>query len=286
MSTATATVSNVSVITSVIAGVMRDEQANLNRSSALIAYMFKQEATYAKEVIASIFRLDGSDRTTVIDNQLSEASPEFKGAKLALTALMEKKAADRTETDKNAIESTNKTLRAARIMYSRALAAVFGLRHHDALDVTASKRKVGSLMVEYLKERTGDKVKTVDREETCSRLISAGESAVAEFIGKKKESKKSARNPSAATSLADSSKALAATLTGVANSKDANRFDLLTNNKELDGNMRAILKALIAIECSDDKGVIDFDAVGKLLSDVTGKELIVAKPAIKTGKAA
>jgi hypothetical protein len=274
---------NTSVITAIIAGVMRDETQNLNRSSALIAFMFKNEASYAKEVIASIFRQKGSDRTDVIDNQLIEASPEFKGAKVQLAALTAIKAADRTEADKNAMESINKTMRAARIMYTRALAAVYGLRHHNALDVTASKRKTGSLTVEYLKSQEGNKTKTTDKEETCSRLISAGEKALAEVVGiASKKAKTTARNP-AATSLADSSKALAATLTGVANSKDAGKFDLLTNNSELDNNMRAIHKALIAIECSDEKGLMDTAAVGKLLSEVTGRSLIVqvAKPLAK-----
>lgn len=278
---------NTSVITAIIAGVMRDETQNLNRSSALIAFMFKNEASYAKEVIASIFRQKGSDRTDVIDNHLIDASPEFKGAKQQLTALTAIKAADRTEADKNAMESINKTMRAARIMYTRALAAVYGLRHNNALEVTASKRKTGSLSVEYLKEVVGNKTKTTDREETCSRLISAGEKALDEVIGTAtKKAKTTARNP-AATSLADSSKALAATLTGVANSKDKGKFDLLTNNKDLDNNMRSILKALIAIECSDDKGLMDTAAVGKLLSEVTGKSLVVqvAKPA-QTQKAA
>lgn len=275
---------NVNPISAIIAGVLKDEATSLNRSAALIGIMFESEATYSAEAIAAVIRLQGEQRTEAIDAILKDVSPEFVGVLATLAALKDVKASDRTETDKNNMETLTKQLRAARIMFTRCMYAVYGLRKNDASEVVASKRKVGSLAVEYIKERKGDKIKTVDKEQTCSELIRVGERMLNEALGKKKETV--ARNPSAGASLADSSKALAATLTGVANSKDKAKFDLLTNNKELEANFKSILAGLIAIECTDENGNVDADAIADLLSNVTGKRMTVGIIGAQKSKAA
>lgn len=282
------TISNVSAMAAIIAGVLKDEATSQNRSASLIQIMFDNEVTYTPEYIAAIVRLTGEDRTAATDKALADIAPEFVGTKSTLEALKAKDNKDRTETDKNAIETINKQLRAARIMFTRAMTAVYGLRTGEtpALEVKASKRKTGSLAVEYLKERTGDKIKTVDREHTAAQLIAIGEKRLNEALGKKAKAATTARNPSAAASLADSSKALAAVLTGVVNSKDTKRFDLLTENKELEANALAIVASIIKIECSDEKGVIDRDAVADLINRACGTQFVVnnktpAKPAAK-----
>lgn len=279
---------NVNPISAIIAGVLRDEATSLNRSAALIEHMFNSEATFSAFAIAAIIKMQGEDRTAAIDAMIKDASQEFVGTLASLAAYKDMKASDRTEADKNAMETLNKQLRAARIMFTRAMYAVYGLRsgEHPALEIKASKRKTGSLAVEYLKERNGNKVKTVDKEQTCSELIRIGEKALNDALGKTKKVT-TAKNPSASANLADSSKALAAVLTGVVNSKNPNRFDMLTNNKELEGNALTILASIIKIECSDEKGIIDTKALEDLLNRATGKAFAV-KPVIagKDAKAA
>ncbi len=270
-------ISNVSAMAAIIAGVLKDEATSQNRSASLIQIMFEAEVTYTPEYIAAIVRLTGEDRTAATDKALADIAPEFVGTKSTLEALKSKDNKDRTETDKNAIETINKQLRAARIMFTRAMTAVYGLRTGEtpALEVKASKRKTGSLAVEYLKERTGDKIKTVDREHTAAQLIAIGEKRLNEALGKKAKAATTARNPSAAASLADSSKALAAVLTGVVNSKDPNKVDLLTNNKELEGNALTIMASIIKLECADDKGIVDRDSLADLINRTLGTNFAV-----------
>ncbi len=269
-------ISNVSAMAAIIAGVLKDEATSQNRSASLIQIMFDAEVTYTPEYIAAIVRLTGEDRTAATDKALADIAPEFVGTKQALEALKSKDNKDRTEADKNAIETINKQLRAARIMFTRAMTAVYGLRTGEtpALEVKASKRKTGSLAVEYLKERSGDKIKTVDREQTAAQLIAVGEKRLNDAIGKKAKPT-TARNPSTAASLADSSKALAAVLTGVVNSKDPNKVDLLTNNKELEGNALTIMASIIKLECADDKGIVDRDSLADLINRTLGTNFAV-----------
>lgn len=264
---------NNNPMSAIIAGVLKDEATSLNRSASLVALMFEAEATYSIDAIMSVMRLEGTERTTAIDKELSDISPEFVGTIKALDGLKEIKSTDRTETQSNTIETINKQLRAARMMFTRAQYAVYGLRINDASEVKSSARKIGSLAVEYIKERTGNKIKTVDKEQTVSELIRVGETMIKEKLGKKSAAK--AKNPTAGNSLADSSKALAATLTGVVNSNDPKRFDMITDNKELETNVNTILASVLKLECTDDKGVYDFDALSELVSKLIGKDIVI-----------
>lgn len=205
---------NANPMSALIAAALKDEAASLNRSAAMIELMFSQEATYSMDSIAAVIRLKGNEKTEKVDAALADLSPEFVAIVAKQSAIKDAKPKDRSEAEKNMLEVFHKQLRAARIMYERAMTAVYGLRHHKAMEVVASKRKTGSLAVEYLKGEVDGKIKTTDKEMSCSQLITAGNAALEETAVKtKRAAKSSAKNP---VTLAEPAKALATMLTTLA----------------------------------------------------------------------
>lgn len=282
---ATENTSNVNPMSAIIAGVLRDEATAQNRSAAMIAYMFDNEASYSVTVLKSIIGAKGADKTEAIDNALSDLSPEFASTLTMIADLKAIKSSDKTETEANRQTILDKQVRAARKMYGLAIVATYGLRMgHEyegallpVLSVTSSKKKVGSLTVTYNRgknEKTGN-VRELDREHTSAKLISLGEKYANAIAGKAPATK--ARNPQG-NALADSAKAFAASVKATAGKPITDFSD------EVSANMESALVDLMRAKFADDKGMIDPVEVTKWISETLNAAAKAKADAVKAGQ--
>jgi hypothetical protein len=277
MTTATNT-ANINPMSALIAGAMRDEKTALNRSASLIALMFGNEVTYNKAALTNILRKEKSDKTDHIDDLLCSISTDFDAIKQAEFALTEKRKADKASfTDRDAENKVlyNKQMRAARIMFERALIATYGLRSYEfeVIEVSASTKRTGMLNVEFVKSRDGDKVRVGDKDYSCNELISAGNKALQEAaIRKARTSATSAKNPVA--NMADAAKALAATFNAVpVTTAYEDAFE-----GELASNLDSVFARMFRMRFFDGQ-TLDIDAVKDFAKEITAKP--AAAPAAK-----
>lgn len=249
--------SNVSPISALINQTMNDADKADNRCAALVEAMFKAEVSFSLASIVNTFGKEGADRVTDIDTMLTLHSDDYRAYADRYDVLTHKdhkakvKSLSRTEQDKNAFETqaVKAKLTAARMMFTRALTAVAYLREGQC---TRFDKFNGS--------KSAYKVRIFDKEQadyiletlSVAEMIKRGDKTLRELTGKAKKTTgraATAKNPVTAA-LADSSKALAAVLTGV-NAKGVKPMtDFAT---EVETNLEATFTQLFGMKFFDGK---------------------------------
>lgn len=278
MNAATATLSNsqANAISALISGAMRDATVAGSRQAELVIAMFKNEVVYSADEILNIFRKTGGDKTDLIDTMLCAVSDEYAGIIETLAELKAKGKA-KNKTDVFTVDSLNRKVRAARIMYDRALRSVYWLRIVGCRGAVMNKIGTGALKCKMPdKDSEGEYINEVH---SGNHIFAQGDKELRAKLGKAKPEAK-AKNP-AANVLADASKSLAAVLTGL-NAKTIKPIDDL--NDEQQANAEVIFTQLFRMKFADDKGKIDVKDVTAFINELNNPKS--APAATKEAKAA
>ncbi len=253
---------NQNPVSTIIAGVMRDATTEGNRQAALTEALFDDKANYTRDIILSIFRLSGQDHTEALDRRIRAQSEDFENAVDMLADLKDKKANERTDTENFQIEAITRKLRAARMMFKRALTSVFFAIDNNATKVTVAKAGNNQILKVVMPDDDGD---PVGHKFTANAIATQGKKALDAALGKGKEHK--ARSP-LSNSLADSSKALAAALTGLNGNGPVASVDLADDVQD---NLDVAFAQLFRMHFADDKGYIDPKEVADFAKEMNAK---------------
>lgn len=245
------TISNTSAISALINGVMNEATSSGNRSAALVVEMFNSELTFSKAAILNVMRKQGAERTAAIDTVISLVSDDFKRIHAQYDVATHKDHKAKLTTDRareaNAFEAGALLgkIKAARIMVTRAMSAVFYLRERECSKLSIKKFGAQSSLVANITDDEGDAIKVT---KSVAELIREGDKAVANATGKvKAAAPATAKNP-VAHALADSSKALAAALTGI-NAKETK--PLTDFSDDVEAQMETTLAQLFKMKFFD-----------------------------------
>lgn len=245
-----------------IAAVMNAEQAAGNRQSQLVMYMWDNEVTYTKDALLAFFRVKGGERTTLIAKAISGISDDYTSAvELAATLANERKAAKDNSFPQNKalqIEQLNSKLRAANMLFIRAVTATVHLRIADAYDVKLKSNGAITFMFDKVDEH-GKPVKNtkgnnVAEQATMSgnALVRAGDKTLADIIGKAKPAAK-VTNPQVKGGIAP----VAAVVANRIKQQVASGHTLEDFGDDEEKELKALLHQLMAATFLDDKGNVD-----------------------------
>lgn len=258
-------------VAKIIADVMNDANRAGNQQAAMIVAMFANEVTYSANEILAVMRLKGNERTAEIDNMLSAASDSYADMMAGVEDLKERrKASDIKSSDKLKvafqIDTANRKMRAARMMFTRALQGVYNMRVAKVVKCSTTNLGSGALKV-HMPDEDGD---IAAHSVSCAEMTRNGASRIAEALGTAKPA--TARNPAnaQATALADSAKAFAASLATIP--ADKRTIDAFGN--EVESNMESALSSLMVLQFGDDRGFLDSKAIAEYVAayNKTAKE--------------
>lgn len=158
------------IASKLISGVMQSEQANGQRQAKLVEYMFENEVTYSIDQVGRFFSITGKERTDKISAALASISDDYATAVDMIEAASAKRKASKTPlspAEALAVEQHNTKVRAANLLFIRALTCVFHLRN-----VKANKVKITSTgAISFIGiDKDGDAVKTVLSGNALTRL--------------------------------------------------------------------------------------------------------------------
>jgi hypothetical protein len=246
------TISNeaANVANRIIAGVMSSDQSANGRQTALVLYMYDNEVSYSLDEVSKYFTVKGADRAKLIEGALIALSDDYASAvELRDTITAKKKADKESFAAKEALqlEGTVSKIRAANMLFIRALTGVFHLRTVDATKVK-SATAIGS--IQYIgKDKDGDAVKTVL---SGNALVRLGDKDISEAFGAKTKKAASVANPvkGGIAPIAD----VVANRVGM---QIANGVGIEDMSDDEEAALEKLLKTLLKAKFADDKGQLD-----------------------------
>lgn len=263
----TTAIKNVSPISAIIAGVMKDATTEGNRQAELTVAMFKNEVTYSSENILDVFRKEGAEKTEAIDVLISDASDEYAGVMDHMASIKDKPSKERSTADVFQIDSLNRKARAARMMFERALKSVYWLRASNVSAVSLNKIGTGAMRVvgpsaalDPSNKDDDDATADIPVKVTfsCNTLANKGNDAIRVKLGKSAAKTATAKNP-AANVIADASKSLAAVLSNLGN--DGKRKPITDFSDAVEADLETTLRELFAMKFVDERGRVDLKEV-------------------------
>lgn len=253
--------SNISPIAALINGAMKDATTSGNRSAALIVAMFQSEATFSKSIILNAFQKEGADKTDMIDDLICIVSEDFMALRNQYDVMTHKDNKAKVRDNHSAKErlafetvAVLGKIKAARMMVTRALSAVYYLRDRDCTKLIVNKIGTGALVASIISDDEDMKGERTTLRIASTALTAAGDKLLREHTGKAKNNTgrgATAKNP-VASALADSSKALAAVLTGV-NATDKGPKALTDFSNDVEQQLEVTLKELFTMKFFDGK---------------------------------
>lgn len=276
---------NHSALSTLINAAMNEATTSGNRSAALIVEMFNSELTFSKTAIYNVMRRAGAERTSAIDTIIGLVSDDFKALTNRYEVVTHKDHKAKLANDKAKEQNTFETqailgkIKAARIMVTRAMSAVYFLRDRNCTVLKLKKFGSSSSLLAKVDHEDAD-VGAVTITVSVAEMIRNGDKLLSETMGKGKANTgrgATAKNPVAAA-LADSSKALAAVLTGVNSDKVKPITDY---SDDVEQQLETTLKQLFAMKFSDGKN-IDVKAANEWIKATYPSK--VAAPAPKQEK--
>lgn len=253
----------------IFAGVMNDIATAGNRQAELSVAMYGDALMFSESNIIRLFSFSGSERTERVDSYLIDMSPDFSTAYFGNERLADKfkelGKGNRPKQDAFTFETNNKKMRAARIMFLRALAGAYAIRVMKARSATLAT-KVGNSVIRVSVPDVDNEGDWETKTFSASSLANDGEKRLRELSGKAPKTNAKAADPRnhAANSLADSSKAMSAILSSIASSNEVNK--LSEANAELEGNFANIFERLFASMFTDN-GKLDRSALNDWLNE-------------------
>lgn len=252
---------NDNIANALISGVMKAEQAAGNRQSQLVLYMFQNDVTYSKDELVKFFKVVGSDRTTLIEKAIMNISDDYEAAlELRDTLANERKSDKDSFTASKALqhEQNNSKLRAANMLFIRAVTGCLHLRVIDAYDVKV--KNTGAIEFMYdSKDKDGKPVKNSKGNPVAEKasmsgnaLVRAGDKTIAEMVGTSKKKERTVSNPVKG--------GIAPTADVVANRvriQTANGNGIEDMSDEEEKALNKLLHELLAAKFLDDKGQLD-----------------------------
>lgn len=277
---------NHSNLSTLINAAMNEATTSGNRSAALIVEMFASEMTFSKNAIINIMRKTGAERSAALDTLIGLVSDDFKALTNRYEVVTHKDHKAKLANDKAKeansfeVQAINGKIKAARIMVSRAMSAVFYLRERNCTVLKLKKFGSSSSLLAKVDHEDAD-IGSVTITVSVAEMIRNGDKLLADATGKTKAATgrgSQAKNP-VANAIADSSKALAAVLTG-ANSEKVKPITDFSN--EVEQQLETTFRQLFAMKFLDGK-TVDRKAVNEWINDTF---VAPAAPATKSDKKA
>lgn len=188
----------MSAVETTIASIMNDATAGANKQANLVVALFDNEVSFPNDILLNVLRKEKKDRTTARENLLRSVSHEYAKACDTITVLKDKGKKDRSEKEAFQQETLNNKIRAANIMFDRAMVTVVGLRESKAKTVKTSAIGAGALEVKA-EDADGDLVK---HKQSCASALTAATKIVNKLLGKDKKDDDKAPNPAKAGMVA------------------------------------------------------------------------------------
>lgn len=284
--------SQANAVDKIISDVMRGAKQDGRRQAELTIAMFNMEVTYSAEAILNVFRKEGKDKTEAMDKFIRGVSDSFVKAQDQIAFIKAIKPKSRSNREVFEYENLSSEIKAARAMFERALYGAYWLRVNNAKIIklnTYGGKSVTVELPEYEKGTDG-KAKATGTYETkllsCADITANGKGAVDRDTGKRTATAK-AENPAGKVngngnkdasmrSLADSSKALTAVLSG-----DAGKTPITDFDDTLRTQLNMALRQLFAMSFLDDRGTVDQHTLNKWIADNFPAQKREGKPAPK-----
>lgn len=187
------TLKNVlSPVASSIAAIMNDAAASENKQAQLVVAIFNSEVQFEQAVLVNMLRKEKKERTTARENMIRAISDDYANA-LDTIKVIKEKGKDKTEKEAFQSETLNKKVRAANIMFERAVVTVVGLREQKAKSVKTSNIGAGALLIKTPDE-DGD---FINHKLSCATALNGATKIVDKMLGKNKK-EAAAPNPAKA----------------------------------------------------------------------------------------
>lgn len=289
---------NVTPFGQIIADAMTASEKDGTLQRSLTILLFDQEVEYSLPRMVAMFKNKGADWVKVVDGVLTEVSPAYaqllsdyrvihpagkKGKSKGGDKLVSEseKALGKAKDD-----AMSSKLRAARVMFQRALQACFHLRKVNAESVEPSKVTKGAVSFYVPSDRKGKKGDVIHDHYvlSISALTRAGVADVDKAIG---NAGKSAKKANAAGTVTDIGKRGMASAAGVLTTFiQQNAKPLEDYGDEEEAALNTLLDRLIVAKFADDKGRIDPADVAEYVATIKPVTIAPTKKPDDKAKAA